>query len=56
MIVDFYGSMSTKRNGKIELLRFLFALIIVIFHINLDFWNWERTYFGGQIEPGADGG
>lgn len=48
--------MSTKRNGIIELLRFVFALIIVIFHINLDFWNLEKTYFGGRLSLAQMGG
>ena len=48
--------MEKKRNGKIELLRFVFALIVVIFHINLDFWNWERTYLGGTLSLALMGG
>ncbi len=28
-----------KKNGKIELLRFVFALTVVIFHLNVDWYN-----------------
>ncbi len=28
-----------KRNGKIELMRFVFAVIVLIFHINLTIWS-----------------
>ena len=45
-----------KRNGKIDFLRFVFALMVVLAHINLDFWNWERTYFGGIFSLGKNMG
>ena len=48
--------MSSKRNGKIEFLRFVFALIILLFHINLDFWNLDRTYLGGRFSLAQMGG
>ena len=48
--------MTNKRNGKIELFRFVFALIVVLFHSNIDFWNWERTYFEGRFSLAQMGG
>ena len=32
-----------KRNNGIELLRFLFTTIIILFHINLDLWDRKKT-------------
>ena len=36
-------TMSAKRNGKIEFLRFLFSLIIVVHH--------SRMFLGDEISP-----
>ena len=44
------------RNGKIDFFRFVFCLIIVLFHINLDFWNWGRFYFGERLSLARMGG
>ena len=33
------GKNGMKRNGKIEIFRFVFCIIIVLYHINLDIWN-----------------
>ena len=34
----------TKKNGKIELMRFFFTIFIVLFHINLQTWNLEKGF------------
>ncbi len=30
-----------KRNGKIEILRFVFCIVVILYHINLDVWKGE---------------
>ncbi|MBQ4562072.1 MAG: acyltransferase [Clostridia bacterium] len=32
-----------KRNGKIEIFRFIFCIIVVLYHINLDMWNGKMS-------------
>ena len=38
--------MKTKRNGKIELLRFIFCMTVVFFHINTYLFKGKLTLFG----------
>ena len=33
------SSPSSGKNGSVELLRFLFTSVIILFHINLDLWD-----------------
>lgn len=35
-----------KKSGKIELLRFLFSLMIIFHHMNLHFWDMKLGYNG----------
>ena len=41
-----------KRNGKIELLRFVFSIIIVLLHTSLHFFDAQRD-FTGVLKPGG---
>lgn len=48
-----------KRNGKIELFRFIFCLAIIGFHLNVDYWNGEKNLteyisFFGQGRIGVE--
>lgn len=40
--------MPAKRNGKIELFRFIFCIIIILYHIGCDFWN-GKEFFNGSL-------
>ena len=47
-----------KKNGLIELMRFVFASIIIIFHVNKDLWNREIVLFrlgGFRFTPAQNG-
>lgn len=53
------GSTMKKRNGKIELFRFIFCCLIICFHINVDYWNGgknltEHISFCGQGRIGVE--
>ena len=37
------SSSSSGRNGSVELLRFLFTSVIILFHINLDLWDQDKV-------------
>lgn len=37
----------TKRNGKIELLRFAFCMMILLYHLNRDLWNFNLDIADG---------
>ena len=36
--------MAKARNGKIEWMRFVFSILIVLFHINLEIWGGKQTF------------
>lgn len=36
--------MTAKRNGKIELLRFIFCICVLLYHINKDLWGGEKLF------------
>ena len=40
--------MPAKRNGKIELFRFVFCIIIILYHIGGDFWS-GKEFFNGTL-------
>ena len=44
------------RNGKIDFFRFVFSVIVVIFHINKDFWDFGRVYLDGRLSLAGYGG
>lgn len=46
--------MSAKRNGKIELFRFVFCIIIILYHINSEFWS-GKEFFNGTLSFFANG-
>ena len=33
----------SRKNGSVELLRFLFTSVIIFFHINLDLWDQQKV-------------
>ncbi|MBR6514507.1 MAG: acyltransferase [Clostridia bacterium] len=35
-----------KRNGKIEILRFVLCIVVILYHINNDLWNGNMTFNG----------
>lgn len=39
--------MKSKRNGKIEILRFVFCLCVLFYHINNDLWGGEKVLADG---------
>ncbi|MGN1329367.1 MAG: acyltransferase family protein [Eubacterium sp.] len=39
--------MKSKRNGKIELLRFVFCICVLLYHLNNDLWGGEKAITDG---------
>lgn len=39
--------MKSKRNGKIELLRFVFCICVLLYHVNNDIWGGEKVLTDG---------
>lgn len=53
-MIDRLQAKNSYRNGKIEILRFIFSLVIVFYHLNSDIWDGKK-YFGDDFSLFGNG-